>query len=218
MTAPARFGRLARVYRFMEYLSFGPWLLRCRMLRLPEMLQARSALVYGDGDGRFVARLAQAAPQMQIVAVDASSAMLQRTAMRLAPGARVSLQQANALTYTPAQPCELVVSHFFLDCFSTREAGILVRQLRPGVAHGTRWVISDFAIPSGTLPGLAGRVVVRSLYLAFGLLTGLRTRRLPDHGSALSHAGWQLEDRQLLLAGLLVSERWRFTEAADMSH
>jgi hypothetical protein len=41
------------------------------------------------------------------------------------------------------------------------------------------------------------------------LLTGLRTRRLPDHGRVMREAGWSLEDRRTLLEGLLISERWR---------
>jgi hypothetical protein len=53
-----------------------------------------------------------------------------------------------------------------------------------------------------------GRLVVGGLYLAFGLLTGLRTRRLPDHGRVMRESGWRLEDRRTLLLGLLASERW----------
>jgi hypothetical protein len=39
-------------------------------------------------------------------------------------------------------------------------------------------------------------------------LTGLRTRRLPDHGHVMRKAGWVLEDKRQLLLGLLASERW----------
>ena len=201
----------------MEYLSFGPWLTRCRLLRLPEMLKAGTALIYGDGDGRFVARLAQAAPTMEILAVDASSAMLHSTARRLPPGARVTLHQADALTYTPTRSCDLVVSHFFLDCFTDSELGLLLQQMRHAVSDGTQWIVSDFAVPRGACAGVVGRVLVRALYLAFGILTGLRTRRLPDYAGALRTAGWHLEDRRTLLAGLLVSERWRFHEAANLT-
>ena len=52
-------------------------------------------------------------------------------------------------------------------------------------------------------------LIVRGLYLAFALLTGLKTRRLPDHARVMRDAGWLLEGRRELLWGLLVSERWR---------
>src|SRR6185437_1080687 len=52
-----KFDRLARVYRWMEWLSFGPYLSRCRRAFLPQLRDARRALVLGDGDGRFTAAL-----------------------------------------------------------------------------------------------------------------------------------------------------------------
>ena len=53
------------------------------------------------------------------------------------------------------------------------------------------------------------RVIIRSLYVAFFLLAGLRTQRLPDDASALESAGLLLEDREALAGGLLKSEVWR---------
>ncbi len=214
MTEPARFGRVAWAYRWMEYLCFGPYLERCRNQRLSEisngMPQARRALIYGDGDGRFLARLARAAPDMEITAVDASGAMLRRAANRLPLGVRVTLHQADALRYTPEAEYELIVSHFFLDCFIDAEVAMLLERVRPAVRPGTVWIVSDFALPPGLIAGIVGRWVVGGLYLAFKLLTGLRTQRLPDYTAAMRAAGWQKEDQRHLLAGLLVSERWKF--------
>ena len=121
MNAPARFGRLARVYRWMEYFSFGPYLKQCRELRIFEMTGCRRALVFGDGDGRFLAELMRHSPNMPVAAVDASREMLRQTAQRLPPEAHVRLVHADALECEPAgfseAPFDLVVSHFFLDCF-----------------------------------------------------------------------------------------------------
>ena len=214
MTAPARFGRLASMYRWLEYLSFGPYLDRCRNLRLPEMTSARNALVYGDGDGRFLARLVSAAPQMTITAVDADSTMLRHAARRLPPQAHVTLRQADALAYTPQGHYDLIVSHFFVDCFSDAELISLLQRLPGAIDTSTVWVLSDFALPSGRVSSRVGRMVISALYTAFGMLTGLRTRSLPDHAAVMNAAGWLLEDQEHLLAGLLVSERWRYTGPA----
>ena len=48
----------------------------------------------------------------------------------------------------------------------------------------------------------------RLLYRAFGVLTGLEVRGLPDHHSALSEAGFRFGQRRAWLRGLLVSEIW----------
>jgi ubiquinone/menaquinone biosynthesis C-methylase UbiE len=213
MSAPASFDRLARAYCWMEYFSFGPYLQQCRNLRIAEMASCTRALVYGDGDGRFLAELVRRAPEIRATAVDASSKMLLRLAQRLPPEAQVRLLHADALECEPAgfpdAPFDLVVSHFFLDCFNEAEIASLVAHVNGAVEKTALWVVSDFAIPPRKPARLLGTSIVRGLYLAFGLLTGLRTRHLPDHARVMREAGWMLEDRRELLAGLLVSESWR---------
>jgi ubiquinone/menaquinone biosynthesis C-methylase UbiE len=213
MSRAARFGRLARVYRWMEYFSFGVYLQRCRTLRIAEMAAGRSTLVYGDGDGRFLAELVRSTREMRIAAVDASGEMLRQATKRLPSEAGVRLVQADALTCEAAAfadaPFDLVVSHFFLDCFDEKELYTLLARVNAAAGEGAVWVVSDFAIPQRPVARQLGRLVIGALYLAFGLLTGLRTRRLPDHGRVMRESGWRLEDRRTLLLGLLVSERWR---------
>jgi ubiquinone/menaquinone biosynthesis C-methylase UbiE len=214
MTQPANFGRLARLYRWMEYFSFGPYLAECRNLRLAEITPCQSALVFGDGDGRFLARLAATAAEIQAAAIDASAQMLQQAARRLPGGNRVRLVQADALVCDPAgfpeAPFNLVISHFFLDCFSEQEIAELLDRVRGAVSDNAIWIVSEFAIPRRAPVRQIGALIVRSLYLAFALLTGLKIRRLPDHGRIMREAGWRLEDHTQLLCGLLISERWRF--------
>jgi cyclopropane fatty-acyl-phospholipid synthase-like methyltransferase len=213
MNAPARFGRLACAYRWMEYFSFGPYLKQCRELRISEMAACQRALVFGDGDGRFLAELARHFPKMPVTAVDASREMLRQTEQRLPSEAHVRLVHADALECEPAgfseAPFDLVVSHFFFDCFDEEELASLLTSTNAAVDDSAIWVVSDFAIPQRIVARQLGMRIVHGLYLAFGLLTGLRTRRLPNHGRVMRKAGWTLEDRRGLLLGLLVSERWR---------
>jgi ubiquinone/menaquinone biosynthesis C-methylase UbiE len=211
--APGRFDRLARLYRWMEYFSFGPYLEQCRKLRIQEMALCQRALVYGDGDGRFLAALMRSLPKLRATAVDASWEMLHQAAQRLPPGSEVRLVQADALEYEAAElpetPFDLIVTHFFLDCFDEAEMASLLSRINAAAEENALWVVSEFAIPQRNPARLVGVLIVRGLYLAFGLLTGLRTRRLPDYGRVMQEGGWMLEDREELLLGLLVSESWR---------
>lgn len=210
MSTRPDFNRIARFYRWLEYLSFGPILERCRFHRLPELADARQALVLGDGDGRFLARLLQSNPQLCADAVDLSSAMLQLLSARAAKcGAldRVTLHCADAREFTPTASYDLVVTHFFLDCFTMDELHTLAGRIRSQVTPGARWVVSEFAIPSGAA-SLPARLLVWTLYVAFGVLTGLEVRRLPAYPAALRGAGLSLRERRSWLGGLLVSELW----------
>jgi hypothetical protein len=58
---------------------------------------------------------------------------------------------------------------------------------------------------------LPARLLVRSLYLAFRILTGLRTTRLPDHATPFTAAGFTQIAGHLSLAGLLTTQLWQLT-------
>ena len=126
---------------------------------------------------------------------------------------------ADALICEPASfpeaPFDLVVSHFFLDCFAEPELAHLLSRVRHAVCQDAIWIVSDFAIPERAPARQIAGLIVRALYQAFALLTGLTTRRLPDHGRVMREARWKLEDRRELLFGLLISERWRLTPAPE---
>lgn len=206
------FDRIARAYRWMEYFTFGPSLSRCRFAFFPGLATARKALILGDGDGRFTARLLQANPTVHVHAVDASPAMLRLLRHRAGPlSSRLSTEVADARFWTPppsAEPFDLVVTHFFLDCLTTPEIHTLAARILPRLAPGARWIVSEFALPSGPIARAFARPLIACLYWAFSLLTGLSIRNLPDHPAALSHSGFTRQSRRKFLRGLLVSEIW----------
>jgi SAM-dependent methyltransferase len=204
------FDHLARPYRWMEYASFGPWLWWCRCWFLPELTESRRALVLGDGDGRFTARLLAANPHIQVDAVDVSSSMLRSLVRRAGSHAgRVIIHCADARSWQPdSLPCDLVVTHFFLDCLTTAEVRKLAAALRGTVAPSALWLVSEFAVPRSWFGRAVARPVVAALYWAFGWMTGLKVRTLPDHASAMRAAGFTIKMRRTWLGGLLASELW----------
>lgn len=224
-SAPARFDRVAAIYQPMEYLSFGPFLERCRFSFLPELATSRRALVLGDGDGRFVARLLATAPQLHAHAVDASPAMLRRLRYRAAhmgAAARLSTTCADVRTWpiacasapAPETKPDLAATHFFLDCLTPHETGALAARLRRQLAPGALWVVSEFEVPAaGPLRAALGRLTIAGLYAAFRVLTGLRVRQIPPWRDSLARAGFIRRSARSWLGGLLVSELWQLPQA-----
>lgn len=210
-TKAANFDRLARVYRWLEWLTFGPILGSCRCAFLDAMQDRRRAVVIGDGDGRFTARLLETNQHVSVEALDASEAMLGQLVRRAgANTSRVRARVADARgPISFEQSFDLVVTHFFLDCLTTGEVEWVVRGICGRLEPGARWVISEFAIPENLYGRLFARPVVAALYCAFGLLTGLRVRRLPLYRDVLERAGLVLVREQRRLKGLLVSELWQ---------
>jgi len=219
MNQPPNFNRLAELYRWMEWASFGPLLTKCRRAYVPELAACRHAIILGDGDGRFAARLLTANPTLQIDAVDASPAMLHSLVRRSGPhSARVRIHLADARHGPPAAlnenpPIDLIASHFFLDCLTTDEVQSLAERMRGAVSPSALWLVSEFAVPPTWFGRLVARPLVSGLYLAFAWLTGLAIRSLPDHATALRQSGFTLQKRRAWLGGLLVSELWSASPA-----
>jgi SAM-dependent methyltransferase len=209
-TAPD-FDRLALVYRWMEWLTFGPFLSRCRCAFLDRLSKRREALILGDGDGRFTARLLAANPAILVDAVDASPAMLSALLRRAGSNrSRVRAQVADIRAWNPPRRAyDLVVTHFFLDCLTTDEVASLAAQIRPCLLPHAAWVVSEFDLPANRFGRFISRPLIALLYRAFAVLTGLGIRALPDHRKALSQSGFILKHRQTHLAGLLVREWWQ---------
>jgi SAM-dependent methyltransferase len=207
------FNLIARPYNWVEHLALGNALENCRTHYLPQLLDRRHALVLGDGDGRFLAQLLKHNPQLHADAVDTSTTMLHLLRQRCeaaTPNAALRLRthHANALLYPLNGSYDLIVAHFFLDCLTQPELNTLITRIAEHLHPGALWLISDFRIPPGPLR-LPARLLIRSLYLAFRFLAGLRTTRLPDHATPLTQSGLTRIAHQHRLAGLLTTELWQ---------
>lgn len=217
MRKAPNFDHLAGTYRWMERLAFGPFLSLCRFAFLDELRASRNALVIGDGDGRFTARLLKENPAVLVDALDSSPEML-RALVRSAGirSSRIRVHLADARLWEPLVPTlDLIVTHFFLDCLTTKEVASLAKRLRVSARPDTRWVISEFAVPRGWFGWLVAWPLVTALYIVFWLLTGLSNFRLPNHHKALEQAGFVLSQQRHWLGGLLVSELWTVSPPAE---
>lgn len=207
------FNGLARIYSWLEYLTFGPFLWRCRTRFLSGLMSCRHALILGDGDGRFTARLLRESPEIQIHAVDVSPRMIEslRHASRRNAG-RLTTEVADIRAWKPATfaKYDLVVTHFFLDCLATEEVAALSGRLTPALDPNTLWLVSEFAIPPTVFGHIIAAPLVAALYRAFRLITHLRQQSLPDHPNALTVSGWAIQQESTQLFGLLHSQLWRF--------
>ena len=204
--------RLARWYRVLEHAGFGRALHQRRTAFLDQMSTARRVLVLGDGDGRFLTAFLRANRFAEVDSVDNSAAMLAFARQRLgeADAARVRFHHADARRWQPPPVSyDLIVTHFFLDCFAEAEIRPLVARLAAFAAPGARWVVSEFRQPDRGLAAWHARMWIAGLYAFFRVATGLRVRRLPDHSAALAAAGFRLEGETLARFGLLTSQLWR---------
>jgi len=193
------FDRVAPHYRWLERLVFGRALEQCRAALLSQVAGCARALCIGDGDGRFTEVLLNVKPHTGVDVVERSRSMIRLARRR----SNATFFHANALTFTPDDRYDLVVTHFVLDTFTEAQVEALVRRVRK-CAPGGLWLVSEFQ-PVGR----ASRVLIWLMYRFFRLAAGLRVQSIPDYGAIFAANGFTLEKNWTKWNGFLVSEIWR---------
>ena len=216
-TQPARMNcdGIAPYYQVIEHLSFGRYLERTRFAFLGEARTSRRAIVCGGGDGRFLARLLRVNLHVEVDFVDLSPKMVELAERRVAGMGetfrkRVRFRVRDVREFEPrTDGYDLIVTHFFLDCFSEPELAAIVACLGSWAVPGARWIVSDFREAAGPVGRLWTRAVIRGLYAAFRFTTGLLVTRLPNYAAALGREGYFQRCEEKALGGLLHSSLWR---------
>lgn len=196
----------------MENVLAGGKLQRARMAHVDAVADTREALVLGVGHGRFLPELLQKNREVRVTCLDSSSRMLARARLCVAgsDAARVQFVCEDALTWRlPAARHDLMVSHFFLDCFAPAQLAELIPRMASSMQPGATWLLADFQAPgSGPLRWRA-QLILWVMYRFFRLTTALPARRLTDPDALLQANGLHLARRAVSEWGLLRSDVWQ---------
>jgi ubiquinone/menaquinone biosynthesis C-methylase UbiE len=207
------FDILAPHYTWMERVLAGPRLQRARRAWIDALQGCERILMAGVGHGHFLAACVRRFPEARITCVDASAGMLRR-AKRRAERAGAHLHRLDfvhaALPAWSAPPgrFDAIATHFFLDCFPPDELAEVVAGLARGAKPQARWLLTDFAVPSGGLARQRARAVHALMYAFFRRVTRLSARRLTEPDPLLAAHGFALRGRKTSEWGLLRSDLW----------
>lgn len=204
-----KIGKLARLYRWIEYAAFGRALENRRFAFLPRLAAAQRVLILGEGDGRTLARLLELAPKARFDVVEVSPEMIALALERTSNSDRVAFHCQDVRTAEwPTAHYDAIVTNFFLDCFTEDEARQLIRQLARALAPRGIWLISEFALPRNGWRRVHAQVWIHTMYCFFRATTGLRASVLPPIETLMLEAAMHRVAQQKTRAGLMISEIW----------
>ncbi len=214
------FDVLAPHYGWMELALAGEKLQRCRTAFLDEVRSARNILLAGEGHGRCLVECCRRFSNARILCVDASAGMLARARARLAAAGgaagRAEFICADILDWpAPARAFDLIATNFFLDCFRAEQLERLIARLAQAAAPGANWLVADFQIAPAGLKRVRSRLIVAAMYVFFGAVTRLPSRRLTAPDPWLQRAGFVLHRRREAEWGLLRCDWWRRAAGHD---
>ena len=209
------FDSIAPAYRTLETIAFGGDLQRARIACLREIETPRKALIVGEGNGRFLCELLRLHPKAEIDCVDASARMLELARRgikrRLPAGAtRVRFLRRDITSWMPPESSyDLIVTHFFLDCFSRDRIADIVNRLSRAALPDATWLLADFCVPAGGFARVRAGLWLAAMYRFFQFTAGIEARELKDPSPFLRTAGFALASQHLFRCGMLKSELWR---------
>jgi hypothetical protein len=122
---------------------------------------------------------------------------------------KIRFVRANALEWNTTERFDVIVTHFFLDCFRRGELEPLIEKLACLAKPQAHWLIADFREPSSGIARIRARLILWSLYSFFRLTTGITADRIVPPDPFLSQHGFRLAERCESNRGLLYSDHWQ---------
>jgi SAM-dependent methyltransferase len=171
--------------------------------------------VVGGGSGRFVHELLASGFAGEVLNIDLSPRMLERTRQRVerrVPQAlsRVECRLGDMSSLRPAERFDLLCTHCFLDLFEGPRLRQVIDRLDACLANDGLWWCSDFAPPAGgPVRRAAQRLSLSALYTFFRMTCSIDASRLPPIEDELRRLGYAAIQRRDFSAGWLWSGLYR---------
>ncbi|WP_347158128.1 class I SAM-dependent methyltransferase [Pontibacter chitinilyticus] len=180
------FDRVAFFYDRLARLVYGSAQEQAQLALLPYVPASARVLVIGGGSGWLLEQLLHTPKQLSILYVDAAPAMLQLAKKRyhqypLPHSSTVTFRLGTEQSLLPHERFEVVFTPFLLDLFPPLRLRQLMQVLEAHLQPGGVWLFADFW-PVQQSPPWWQRVLIFGMYAFFGMLSGVKARKLPDYG------------------------------------
>ena len=202
------FDRVAPHYRWLETLVFGNQLQQARVAFVREIEAPLRILIVGEGNGRFLTELMRTG-EPRVDCVEMSVRMI-ALARKQVPDAHVNFIEADVRDLSLCQAhYDLIVSHFFFDCFTEGALAEIIARLANAAAPDAQWLIADFCYPPRGWHHWRARALIAAMYFFFRAAAGIEGRRLVDYSPFLRANGFMMRKELLSRRGEIRSQLWQ---------
>ena len=206
------FDKLASWYHFLETISFGNQLQQCRISQIAELKEVKNVLILGDGNGRFLESLLKSNCNAKIESLDISRNMIGLANARITPlpnNSQVVFIHTDVFDWDfPKCKYDLVVTNFFLDCFTYSELTNLLDKISLSLKPGGKLIYGDFNVPNSLLIKTLTSLLLYGMYLFFRIFTQISANSLHNPTSLLVEKKFILKNEKYYLLSFLKSQLW----------
>lgn len=207
MLSTAGFDQVAWAYDTLAKLVFGRGLQQAQVRFLTKIPADARVLIIGGGTGLLLETVLTRSQPRQVVYLEASAQMISRTQKRVRAhwlAGRVVFQHGTEATLAGNSQFEVIITPFVLDLFSESElAGYFIPKLQRTLVPGGLWLATDFV----NSPNRFHQLILRTMYLFFATVSGVRNQQLADWPRLLTQAGL-IPGEQVAAVGGQVSTGW----------
>ena len=207
------FCRLAPHYLRLEGMVFGNALQHARVAHLQDCSHDSKFLLLGEGSGRFLESLCALHPKVMATVCDSSPSMLSLINNRLPKETSENIHLLNLdvmETEFPEASFDVLVTHFFLDCFDSETLGRLIPKMSLYLKAGGTWLIADFEESRKmTFANCPHWLFLRCLYLFFRSTCGISANWVVPLEIMLRQSGLVETEKTSYCRGLIYSGLWK---------
>jgi ubiquinone/menaquinone biosynthesis C-methylase UbiE len=209
------FDGVASSYLFLETITFGNQLQKCRTSMISHLTNSKQVLVLGEGNGRFLEAFCKVNPLAEILVIDESPRMLDLAKRRIANANppinnQIKFRCANVFEILPLSGTfDLIVCNFFLDCFTSSEIGHLLGLFRQMILESGLLVVGDFRKPDSIFGKFIGEFILKIMHVFFEKTAGISATELTDLHAMLLERSFQKAVEKKLFFGFLNSSIWK---------
>jgi len=158
----------------------------------------------GGGNGTILRALSDLGRRLRIDYVDSSSRMI-RQARTQESRDTVRFYCRDILEIHPQASYEVVITPFFLDCFTDRDLSAVMAHLNGMLSAGGVWLFTDF-MSSGRW---YHRLLTGVMYMFFRVVSGLRVDRLPEYDRHFREHRLEVREKHSWKNGYIESRLYR---------
>jgi tRNA (cmo5U34)-methyltransferase len=202
------YDKLASYYDTLARFVFGRDIVECQIDLIPFTSAPLRVLILGGGTGWILPEMLLRIPNAVVTYVEASNAMIEKARSRMGTSSRITFIHATDDSLDKYFKCDLVITNFFVDQFDLPYTLDLSQRVYASLSDTGIWLISDFVQSSR----LKNRILLRTMYLFFRVLTGIPARTLPPWEEAVNgHSGFTLVHEKRYKGGFIVAKKFQKT-------
>ena len=214
------FNKIAPFYHAVSMICSFNRIHKSQIWLLSKGMKFSKVLIIGGGDGRFLLEAMKQGLSEQYYYIDISNAMIKLAQGKIEKQSNLSLNSVVFIcgSYQDIpknRKFDLIVTPYFLDCFSDDELFLVVAKLHTQLTIEGTWFFTDFNIPEDITRSFIFKNIIQILYRFFNLFCDLEVNHLPDFNKEFCKYKFSILHEKYFLGGLLVSRIYKKSSFSD---